>query len=84
MRTKRTRLSYALDFIKSVPTVLKYKIFKIKPKTDQIGAIKQISMQKSSGYIFDALKTNQSFAAIRFGAVELSCLNNYEKNPFWF
>lgn len=79
MKRKRSRISYIIDFLKSAPTVLKYKLFRIKPKTDQIGEIKQITMQKSSGLIFDALKTNQPFAAIRFGAVELSCLNNFEK-----
>jgi len=84
MKRKRTRLSYISDFIKSAPAVLKYKFFRIKPKTDQIGGIKQITMHHSSGLIFDALKTNIPFAAIRFGAVELSCLNNFEKMKYGF
>ncbi len=84
MSSKRTRLSYISAFLKSAPAVLKYKFFKIKPRTDQVGSIKQITMQKSSSILFDALKTKQPFAAIRFGAVELSCLNNYEKIQFGF
>lgn len=84
MKRKRSRISYIIDFIKSAPAVFKYKFFRIRPKSDQIGDIKQITMQKSSGLIFDALKTNKPFAAIRFGAVELSCLNNFEKMRFGF
>ena len=52
MKRKRSRISYIIDFLKSAPTVLKYKLFRIKPKTDQIGEIKQITMQKSSGSYF--------------------------------
>lgn len=79
MKPKRSRFSYLIDFIKSTPSVLKYKFFKIKPKTNKIGEIKQITLQEGSGVLFDLLRSNQPFAAIRFGAVELSCLNNYEK-----
>lgn len=84
MKVKRTRLSYILNFLKSTPTVLKYKFFKIKPKTDRIGDIKQISLEKGSATIFDYLRSTTPFAAIRFGAVELSCINNYEKIRFGF
>lgn len=79
MKSKRTRLSYVLAFLKSAPAVFNYKLFKVKPKTDRVGAIKEISMQKSSSELFQALGKPLPFAAIRFGAVELSCLNNYEK-----
>lgn len=84
MKTKRTRLSYIANFLKSTPTVLRYKFFRIKPKTDRIGVIKQITMEKSSATLFDYLRTDKPFAAIRFGAVELSCINNYEKIHFGF
>ncbi len=79
MKPKRNRFSYIIDFLKSAPAVLKYKFFRIKPKTDQVGSVKQITLQQGSGILFDLLRSNTPFAAIRFGAVELSCLNNYEK-----
>lgn len=79
MKSKRTKTKYLIAFLQSAPAVLKYRFFKIKPRTDRIGAVKEISMQKSSSLLFDAIRSNKPFCAIRFGAVELSCLNNYEK-----
>lgn len=76
---KRTRRSYIFEFLKSSVTVFRYKLFKIKPRTDRIGKYKEIPMQQSNRVIDEAIKKGEPFAAIRFGAVEISALNNYEK-----
>lgn len=76
---KRTLRSYAWEFFKSSWNVMRYKFFRIKPPTDRIGKYKQITMQAGTNAIEDALRKGEPFAAIRFGAVEISALNNYEK-----
>lgn len=81
---KRNRRSYIWEFLKSSVTVFRYKFFRILPRTDKIGEYKQITMQKSHRVIDDALKSGEPFAAIRFGAVEIGALNNYEKIRFGF
>lgn len=76
---KRTLRSYIWEFIKSSWNVFRYKFFKIKPPTDKIGKHKQITMQKGNNALENAIFNGEPFAAIRFGAVEISALNNYEK-----
>lgn len=76
---KRNLRSYFWEFIKSAGVVFRYKFFKIKPRTDQIGVNKAISMQKSNNEIEEAIQKGEPFAAVRFGAVEISAINNYEK-----
>jgi len=76
---KRTRRSYVWEFLKSARYVFRYKILRIKPPTNRIGKYKRITMQKSNNAIEEAILKGEPFAAIRFGAVELSALNNYEK-----
>ena len=81
---KRTRRAYIWEFLKSSITVFRYKIFRILPPTDKIGAYKQMTMQQSHRVIDEALKKGEPFAAVRFGAVEIGALNNYEKIRFGF
>lgn len=81
---KRTRRSYIWEFLTSSITVFRYKFFHILPPTDKIGKHKAITMQKSNRVIDEALVSGEPFAAIRFGAVEISALNNYEKIRFGF
>lgn len=81
---KRTRQSYIWEFLKSAVTVFRYKLFRILPPTDKIGKHKEITMQKSNRVIDEALTSGEPFAAVRFGAVEISALNNYEKIRFGF
>lgn len=76
---KRNRRSYIWEFLKSSVSVIKYKVFRIKPKTDRIGSFKALTMQSGNNEIETAILAGEPFAAIRFGAVELGCLNNYEK-----
>lgn len=76
---KRTRLSYFWEFLKSSWTVFKYKFFRIKPRMDKIGKHKQITMKRGNNVLEEAILKGKPFAAIRFGAVEISALNNYEK-----
>lgn len=81
---KRTRRAYIWEFLKSSITVFRYKFFRILPPTDKLGEYKEITMQKSNRVIDEALKSVESFAAVRFGAVEIGALNNYEKIRFGF
>lgn len=76
---KRTRRSYIWEFLKSAIYVFRYKILRIKPPTNRIGKYKEITMKKSNNAIEEAIRKGEPFAAIRFGAVEISALNNYEK-----
>lgn len=81
---ERTKKTYIWEFIKSSRAVLAYKFFKIKPRMDKIGTHKQLTMQKGTNIIEEAIKEGKPFAAIRFGAVEISALNNYEKKKLGF
>lgn len=76
---KRTKTRYRFEFLKSTPQVLRYKFFKIKPRTDTIGGFKKFSLEDGHNLIKRAIFNKEPFAAIRFGAVELSALNNFEK-----
>lgn len=76
---KRSIFNYIKEFWKSSGAVFAYKFFRIIPSTDKIGNIKQITMDKSNNLIKDALEKGDPFAAIRFGAVELSAIKKKKK-----
>lgn len=73
------RLIYNHYFIKNAGHVLLYKIFKHKKSVTHFLKHKNITLDYSSNILCDAIKTNKPFCVIRFGAVELSCWNNYRK-----
>lgn len=70
---------YILYFIKNAWFVLLYKLFKIKKKCTRFCGKKNISVSYSDDVLFQKIVKNEPFMAVRYGAVEISCLNNYEK-----
>ncbi|MGI6644642.1 MAG: hypothetical protein ACOX28_02700 [Bacilli bacterium] len=81
---KPTKSSYIGEFIKSTPSVLRYKMFKIVHKDNKIGKHKDITFEYSVSKIKEAIKSDEPFAAIRFGGTELSAINGYEKRKYHF
>lgn len=74
-----SKSTYYKYFLKSAPNVLMYKLFKKKWNLTKFAGKKGITMEYSSDIIKDAIVNNKPFCAVRFGAVELSCWNNYHK-----
>lgn len=67
-----------LYFLKNAPKVLGYRLFRIKPSTKRFRG-ETLNLESTNQTLKDALDSSKPFSAIRFGAVELSCLNNHEK-----
>lgn len=84
MKKVKKHWCYIKNFVRGTPRVLKYKFFKIIPPYDQIGKIKDITLEDSSAYIKKKLLSNEPFAMVRFGGSEISALNNYEKIKLGF
>ena len=80
---KRGRLAYLCYFLSNVPKVLGYRLFHIPPSTKSFRGV-PLSLSKTSETLTQAIENDAPFAAIRFGAVELSCLNNHEKIELGF
>ena len=78
MKLWKRRFSYVLYFLKNTPKVLGYRLFHIKPSTKRFRG-KALGLESTNQTLKDALDSSKPFSAIRFGAVELSCLNNHEK-----
>lgn len=78
MNTK-SKLTYSLYFLKSAPNVLAYKLFKKKWNLNKFAGKKDITLTYSSNIIKSAIIKGEPFCAVRFGAVELSCWNNFHK-----
>jgi hypothetical protein len=74
---------YIQHFLKSVPSILGWKLFKIKPQTSTF-LTKSLSMKTTNDQLKEAIESNEPFAAIRIGAVEMGALNNYEKISLGF
>lgn len=72
-------LIYVRYFLRNARFVLAYKIFRILPRVDRFGKVKQITLKSSDDVLKLRIASGKSFAAIRFGAVEMSALNNYVK-----
>ena len=73
------RLKYILYFIKNAWFVFLYKCFhKVKSCKRFVGK-KNITLEYSDKVLFDMIMSNKPFMAVRYGAVELSCINNGEK-----
>ena len=71
--------SYFFYFIKNTPAVLGWKLFKRKKNLSKFNGQKGINLDSSNATLKEAILEGKPFAAIRFGAVEMSCLNNHEK-----
>ncbi len=76
---KQARLIYIQYFLKSAWSVLLYFLFRIKKDVTRFGKHKNISLSYSNTQLKDRIDSQMPFAAIRFGAVELSAINNEEK-----
>lgn len=72
-------LKYTKYFIKNAWFVLLYKIFKKKKRVDKFLGQSDITPSFSDEKLCEYISNGTPFAAARFGAVELSCINNYEK-----
>ena len=75
---------YITAFLKNVPPFLNYKLFKKKRNLSSFCGVNNINEATTSLALKKAISSSIPFAAIRFGAVELSCLNNHEKIELGF
>lgn len=75
----RDNCEYNRFFVKNARHVLAYKLFHRIKRVDRFMGQKGITLEYSNERLINALKGDKPFCAIRFGAVELSCWNNYRK-----
>ena len=73
------RLKYFVYFFKNAWFVLPYKLFRKKKSCERFLGQKNITTNYSDEVLLEYIKSNKPFMAVRYGAVELSCINNYEK-----
>jgi len=73
------RKNYQREFLKSSWDVLKWKFFRIKKSTNHFLHFKNLTLANGNQVIKDQLATNEPFAAVRIGAVEMGALHNHEK-----
>lgn len=69
---------YVRSFLKSLPHVLGWKLFRIKPSNSSF-LNKKLDLESSNAYLKEKILAGEPFAAIRIGEVEMDALNNYEK-----
>ncbi len=84
MRFMGKKFSYIHWFIHNVPSSLRMRLFHKGKRTDRFIKEKDITMEKSDALLCSYIDSGKPFCAIRFGAVELSCLNNHEKIELGF
>jgi hypothetical protein len=73
------RNQYRWAFLKSAVDVFKWHLFRIKKSTDHFLNFKHLTLEHGSNVLTTLIEKGEPFAAIRFGAVEMGALNNYEK-----
>ncbi|MCH5180114.1 MAG: hypothetical protein J1F32_02730 [Erysipelotrichales bacterium] len=73
------RLKYFVYFLKNAWFVLLYKFFRKKKSCERFVGKKNITTNYGDEVLLDYIKSNKPFMAVRYGAVELSCINNFEK-----
>lgn len=78
------KLSYIHWFIHNAPSSLRMRFFRKGKRTDRFMDEKGITLSQSDALICSYIDSDKPFCAIRFGAVELSCLNNHEKIELGF
>lgn len=64
--------------MKSLPSVLAWKLFRIKPKTNRLFN-EPLTLEKTNQALIEAIQALEPFAAIRIGAVEMGAIHNYER-----
>jgi hypothetical protein len=70
---------YLRYFIKNAPSTLHGRLHHSPKRISSFRGEKKIDVSTSGLFLRQKIKEGKPFAAIRFGAVELSCLNNHEK-----
>ena len=78
------KLSYIHWFVHNVPSSLRMRFFHKGKRTDRFMGEKGIDLSSSDALLCSYIDSGKPFCAIRFGAVELSCLNNHEKIELGF
>jgi hypothetical protein len=73
------RSHYIRYFLKNAPSTLHGRLHHSAKKTSSFRGHKNIAIATSGALLSQKISAGKPFAAIRFGAVELSCLNNHEK-----
>jgi hypothetical protein len=76
---RHPRWQYIIYFLTSAWSVLLYFLFKIKKSVRSFGHHKNLTLSYSNQLLKERIASKTAFAAIRFGAVELSAINNFEK-----
>jgi hypothetical protein len=71
--------SYWQAFFRSAYHVFKWKLFRIKKSTTTFLHYRGLTLDYGNTTLKSAIEAGQPFAAVRIGAVEMGCLNNYEK-----
>ena len=84
MLGRKSRALYVCYFLKNAFFVLRYKLFRHKKSCARFRGVKGITLEYSNEALKQAIASGKPFAAIRFGAVELSCLNNAKKIELGF
>lgn len=75
------RLRYLLYFVKNSWFVFLYTCFHRKRNPERF-LHRRISYEQGNYLLKEKILEKKPFSAIRFGAVELSCVNNYQKIKF--
>lgn len=70
---------YMIYFIKNSWHVFLYRLFRKKRNIIHFMHHKGITIDYSNEILKSMITSDMPFMAVRFGAVELSCINNYEK-----
>lgn len=79
VRKKDRKFVYFLYFLKNSWFVMQWKLFRKKKNVTQFVGEKGITLKLGTNVLANRILSGVPFAAVRFGAVELSCLNNWEK-----
>ena len=78
------RLKYIMYFFKNAWFVLLYKLFKKKKNCERFLGKKNITLDYGDEVLLNYINSNKAFMAVRYGAVEMSCINNGEKIKLGF
>ena len=76
------KLQYIRYFMKNSWFVFRYRLFHHKKNVTRFLGKKGITLDYSDEKLCAWIESGKPFAAVRFGAVELSCINNAEKIRF--
>lgn len=84
MGIKKERWNYVGYFLKNAPLSIKIRLFHKGRQLKRFLGAKGISIDQSKNVLQKKIKSGKPFCAIRFGAVELSCWNNFVKKELGF